>query len=57
MVSYGNASGPISPFSPAELVRRGSLYLTRPTLYDYSATRADLESVARETFAAVKRSG
>jgi len=55
MVSYGNASGPVSPFSPAELVRRGSLYLTRPTLYDYSATRADLESVARETFAAVKK--
>ena len=32
MVSYGSASGPVPPFSPAELVKRGSLYVTRPTL-------------------------
>ena len=55
MVSYGNASGPVAPFSPAELVKRGSLYVTRPTLFDYTATRAELEAVARETFAAVKK--
>ncbi|MEO8019079.1 MAG: quinone oxidoreductase [Pseudomonadota bacterium] len=55
MVSFGNASGPVAPFVPAELAKRGSLTLTRPTLYDYTATRADLESVARETFAAVKK--
>ena len=30
MVSYGNASGPVAPFAPAELVKRGSLYVTRP---------------------------
>jgi NADPH2:quinone reductase len=55
MVSYGNASGPVAPFSTAELVKRGSLYLTRPTLYDYTATRADLESVMREVFGALKK--
>jgi len=55
MVSYGNASGPVAPFSTAELVKRGSLYVTRPTMYDYTATRADLEAIARETFAAVKK--
>jgi NADPH:quinone reductase len=52
---FGNASGPVGPFSPAELVKRGSLYLTRPTMGDYTATRADLESIARETFAAAKK--
>jgi len=55
MVSFGNASGPVAPFVPAELARRGSLTLTRPTLFDYTATRADLESLARETFTAVKK--
>jgi len=55
MVSFGNASGPVAPFAPAELARRGSLTLTRPVLFDYTATRADLESLARATFAAVKK--
>ena len=43
------------PFSPAELVKRGSLFVTRPTLFDYTAERADLDAMARETFAAVKK--
>jgi NADPH2:quinone reductase len=55
MVSYGSASGPVEPFAPAELVKRGSLYLTRPTLFDYTADRPDLERLARETFAALKK--
>ena len=55
LVSFGSSSGPVPPFSTAELVKRGSLYVTRPTLYDYTLTRADLESVSRETFAAVKK--
>lgn len=55
MVSYGSASEPVPPFSLAELVRRGSLFITRPTLFDYTAERADLESLARETFGAVKK--
>jgi NADPH:quinone reductase-like Zn-dependent oxidoreductase len=55
MVLYGSASGPVPPFSPQELAKRGSLYLTRPTLFDYTADRADLESLARETFAVAKK--
>jgi NADPH2:quinone reductase len=55
LVNYGSSSGPVPPFSPAELVKRGSLYVTRPTLFDYTAERADLEAIARETFAAVKK--
>ena len=55
MVSFGNASGPVAPFPLTELVKRGSLFVTRPVLYDYSATRTELESLARETFAAVRK--
>ena len=55
LASFGNASGPVAPFSPSELAKRGSLYLTRPTMGDYTATRSDLESIARETFAAAKK--
>jgi NADPH2:quinone reductase len=55
MVLYGSASGPVPPFSPGELVKRGSLYLTRPTMFDYTEARADLDRIARETFTAVKK--
>lgn len=55
MVSYGAASGPVPPFSPAELVKRGSLFVTRPTMFDYTESREDLEWIARETFAAAKK--
>jgi NADPH:quinone reductase len=54
MVTYGNASGPPPAVSPLELSKRGSLYLTRPTLFNYIATRPALDSAARELFAAVK---
>ncbi len=54
MVSFGNASGPPPAFSPLELAKRGSLFLTRPTLFHYIAKREALESAARELFAAVK---
>ncbi len=54
MVTYGNASGPPPPVSPLELSKRGSLFLTRPTLFDYIATREALAGAARELFAAVK---
>jgi len=53
MVTYGNASGPVPPFSPMELAKRGSLFLTRPSLFHYIAAPADLRRGARETFAAV----
>jgi len=54
MVTYGNASGPPPAISPLELSKRGSLFLTRPTLFHYIATRAALDSAARELFTAVK---
>ncbi len=55
MVSYGNASGPPPAISPLELSKRGSLFLTRPTLFTYIAQRSDLDANARELFAAVKK--
>ena len=39
MVTFGNASGPVPPFAPLELSKRGSLFLTRPTLFHYIAKR------------------
>jgi len=53
MVSFGNASGPVPPFAPAILAQKGSLYLTRPTLFDYVAKRDDLVASAEHLFAAV----
>lgn len=43
IVSYGNASGPVPPLSVRDLVAAGSIFLTRPTLFDYIATRIELE--------------
>ncbi|MBT9518406.1 MAG: quinone oxidoreductase [Methyloversatilis discipulorum] len=53
MVSYGNASGPVAPFEPGMLAQKGSLFLTRPTLFHYIAARADLVAAAGELFARV----
>ena len=50
MVSFGNASGSPDPMPPNVLAQKGSLYLTRPTLYNYIATRAELEQSAAELF-------
>ncbi|MCC7414443.1 MAG: zinc-binding dehydrogenase, partial [Gammaproteobacteria bacterium] len=55
MVSFGNASGPPPACAPMELARRGSLFLTRPSLFHYIATRAELDRAARELFHAVAR--
>jgi NADPH:quinone reductase len=54
MVSFGNSSGPVEAFSPLLLSQKGSLYLTRPTLYHYIATRQQLEQSAGELFEMVK---
>ena len=51
MVSFGNASGPPDPFPPGLLAQKGSLFLTRPTLFNYIATRPELEQAAGELFA------
>ncbi|QAU35512.1 quinone oxidoreductase [Janthinobacterium sp. 17J80-10] len=53
LVSFGAASGPVPPFSMQELASRGSLYVTRPTLFTYIAKRNDLEQMASELFAMV----
>jgi NADPH2:quinone reductase len=50
MVSFGNASGPPEPIAPGLLAQKGSLYLTRPTLFHYIATRQQLEQSAGELF-------
>jgi NADPH2:quinone reductase len=55
MVTYGNASGPVEPFSPLELSKRGSLYVTRPVLWDFISTRAELEAAAGELFDVIAR--
>ena len=50
MVTFGNASGPVAPFEPGLLAQKGSLFLTRPTLFTYTATRAGLEQAASKLF-------
>jgi NADPH2:quinone reductase len=53
MVTYGNASGPPDPFAPGILAQKGSLFLTRPTLFNYIAEREELENAASELFEVV----
>lgn len=55
MASFGNASGPVPPVNIGILAAKGSLFLTRPTLVNYTATPEDLASAARELFSVVKK--
>ncbi|MEX0753119.1 MAG: quinone oxidoreductase [Xanthobacteraceae bacterium] len=52
-VSFGNASGPIEAFNPSILQQKGSLFMTRPTLVHYIASREDLLASANDLFAVV----
>lgn len=54
MVLFGNSSGPVTQFNPATLGPKGSLFLTRPTLFDYIGNRADLEIRTRDFFGWVR---
>jgi NADPH2:quinone reductase len=54
MVSFGQSSGAIGPVDIGILAAKGSLFLTRPTLVNYTATREDLLTAARELFEVVK---
>jgi NADPH2:quinone reductase len=54
MVSYGNASGPVDPFPATLLAQKGSLFMTRPTLFDYVVTRDELEQASAELFAVIE---
>jgi NADPH2:quinone reductase len=55
LVGFGNASGAAAPLDPLVLSRKGSLYLTRPTLMDYTATREDLLASAGALFEVVAK--
>ena len=55
MVSFGNASGAVTQFNPGILAQKGSLFLTRPTLVNYTSSRDDLVRAARELFAVIKK--
>ncbi len=55
MASFGNASGAVAPVNIGILAQKGSLYLTRPTLVNYTSAREDLLAAARDLFAVVKK--
>jgi NADPH2:quinone reductase len=54
LVTYGNASGPVPPVEPLALSRGGSLFLTRPTLFDYVATPEELGASAAAVFEVIQ---
>ena len=53
MLSFGNASGPVAPFSPAILAGKGSIYVTRQTLFSHITTRERTQAMADELFGVV----
>lgn len=53
MASFGNASGPVPPFAPGLLAAKGSLYVTRQTLFTHIATREATQAMADELFEVV----
>jgi NADPH2:quinone reductase len=53
MASFGNASGPVAPFSPGILGPKGSIYVTRQTLFSHITTRETTQSMADDLFEAV----
>jgi NADPH2:quinone reductase len=54
LVSYGNASGPVTGVDLRILAAKGSLYVTRPTLFNYTATPAALQQTAKDLVAVVR---
>ena len=54
MASFGNASGPVAPFAPGILGAKGSIYVTRQTLFTHIATRETTQAMADELFAVVQ---
>ena len=53
MASFGNASGPVPPFAPATLGAKGSIYVTRQTLFSHITTRESTQAMADDLFAVV----
>ena len=54
MASFGNASGPVAPFAPGMLGAKGSLYVTRQTLFTHIATRESNQAMADDLFEVVR---
>ncbi|MDO8905185.1 quinone oxidoreductase [Hydrogenophaga sp.] len=54
MVSFGNASGPVAPFAPGILGPKGSLYVTRQTLFSHITSRERTQAMADDLFAVVE---
>jgi NADPH2:quinone reductase len=54
MVSFGQSSGPVAPIPPVLLSQKGSLYLTRPTMFHYTGTRQELDDTSGELFEALR---
>lgn len=54
MVTFGNASGPVDPVSPLVLTQKGSIFLTRPSLMDYTETTEEYRASAADFFNVVK---
>jgi len=50
MASFGNASGPVEPFAPGSLGAKGSIYVTRQTLFTHIATRETNQQMAEDLF-------
>ena len=55
MVTFGQSAGPVAPIDTQELAKRGSLFLTRPTLFTYTAKRDRLMAMASDLFDVVGR--
>jgi NADPH2:quinone reductase len=53
-VTFGNASGPIPPFDPAILMQKGSLMMTRPTLFDFADTPEKMRKMAADVMKMIK---
>jgi NADPH2:quinone reductase len=49
-VTYGNASGPVPPFTAIDLLRAGSIFVTRPTLFDYASSPEEIQVSAARLF-------
>lgn len=55
LVTYGNASGPVPPFTALDLLSAGSIFVTRPTLADYCRTSDELQASAKRLFEMVEK--
>jgi len=55
IVTYGNASGPVPPFTPLDLLAAGSIFVTRPTLGDYCGTAEEMRAAAARLFELIEK--